>query len=81
MEEGLQTIPITASLRHDDKQILSRSNGATLAHQEGHTEMLLDLLHQCSQTVHQGQSTGQLECRLQKGGQMRTASILLEGAE
>jgi hypothetical protein len=81
MEEGLRTIHITARLRHDDKQILSGSNGATLAHQEDHTEMLLDLLHQCSQTVRQGQSTGQLERRLHKGGQMRMASVFLDGEE
>lgn len=83
MEEGLKRIHTTASLYHDGIQLLSRNKEETLAHREAPTELLLGLLHQCSQTTHQSRNTGQLEGRLQKGElrQMYMASILLEGAE
>jgi hypothetical protein len=73
---------LTVSLHHEDIQIFRENKGVMLGHQEAPTEQLLGLLHQCSQTTNQSQSTGQLECRLQRGGHLQRglASIHLEGA-
>jgi len=49
---------LTVSLHHKDMQFLRENKGVMLGHQEAPTEQLLGLLHQCSQTTNQSQSTG-----------------------